>query len=460
MIKIEKLVEESKRGKKEAYSELITSIESDLYKIAKSRLKNDEDIKDAMQEAIMNAYLNIHKLKNNKKFKSWIVKILINECNKIYGNQKRKLEVTEKISSSHTFVDHMDDKLEFDNIVKHLTEKERKIFSLYYEDGLTIKEIAEKLHINENTIKTSLSRGKLKIKKAYKPATIFMFILCLIIATSVIAVSIISYIKSLFEVNSVGIENDGVLTAIEHLDWFQEANMDYIDLGDGNKIKVEYLLMDEMNLYLVFDFTSEKDISKFSDISFPDLKILNENGDVICDEQDLFAEHYSKKTSFKLIENNKNSIKALAYMYTDSFPISKTLDISFSKIMLSKKSILSKNNYLNIPTNANFKINLSEKFINRDYITYKSNNDRIEKAIITETGFYVLFSGNSISKLNKARLIDENGIFYDCYFNSLTDYNFDTVDNIKYIIIANFNNKQNEKLKLIIDDTEYELLKE
>lgn len=42
---MEELVEKSKKGNNQAFSELIISIENELYKIARTRLRNEEDIK-------------------------------------------------------------------------------------------------------------------------------------------------------------------------------------------------------------------------------------------------------------------------------------------------------------------------------------------------------------------------------------------------------------------------------
>ena len=273
-MELENLVEKVKSGNKEAYSELIEYVYNDLYKFALSRLGNEADAQDALQETFINAYLSIHKLKDNKLFKSWITKILINECNHIYKNHKKKIEILDKYTTFGKTADYLDDNLSFQEMLEHLDETQKKIFSLYYDDRLSIKQIANLLNLNENTIKTALHRGRMKIKKAYKPATLLILILCVLITTTVIAVSIISYIKSLFEINSVGIENRGIVMAIEHLDWFQEIEMDYIDMNDGYKVKVEYLLLDEMNLYMVFDITSENDISKFTDVAFPEKAII------------------------------------------------------------------------------------------------------------------------------------------------------------------------------------------
>lgn len=451
MIKIEELVEKAKNGDEEAYSELIMLVKDDLYKIARAKLGNNENVQDAIQNTIINAYFNIGKLRNDQYFKTWITRILINECNRIYKNIKREDKLIEKYINNTDTEECIDDTIDFDSIIMILDENKKKIFELYYKYGLSVKEISKKLNISETNIKSDLYRGRQKIKKSYKSATIFLFILCIFIATSVIAACVISYIKSLFEVGSVGINNDGILMAIENLDWYQETNMDYIDLGDGNKIKVEYLLMDEMNLYLIFDFESEKDISKYSDISLLDLKIVDEDNNVICNRENVFAEQYCKIIGTKSIENNSNNIKALIYIYTDGFPASESLNISFSKIVLAKKMDTKEIDN----TIVNFKINLDEKFVNRKYTTYISENGEIKKSIITETGFYSIIKGNDDISINEVSLIDEAGEIYECYYSRLSEYD----SNCSYIIIGNYYDTKNEKLKLVINDNEYILKK-
>ena len=90
-----KLVNKAKNGDKEAFCELILIVKDDLYKIAKSRLGNKEDdIFDAIQETIISAYISIGKLKKVLSFKSWIIKILINECNDILKKKSNYNEIS------------------------------------------------------------------------------------------------------------------------------------------------------------------------------------------------------------------------------------------------------------------------------------------------------------------------------------------------------------------------------
>ena len=93
---MEELVEKSKKGDNQAFSELIISMENELYKIARTRLRNEEDIKEAVQETIIKTYSSLKKLRNSKFFKTWIIRILINECNNVYSKNKKIIKKKQK----------------------------------------------------------------------------------------------------------------------------------------------------------------------------------------------------------------------------------------------------------------------------------------------------------------------------------------------------------------------------
>lgn len=87
---MEQLVEQAKSGDREAFEKLIMLLEKDLYRIAKLRLNNKEDIFDVVQETIIIAFQSIHKLRQPKYFKTWLIKILINQSNSIYKQKNEK----------------------------------------------------------------------------------------------------------------------------------------------------------------------------------------------------------------------------------------------------------------------------------------------------------------------------------------------------------------------------------
>jgi len=172
---VEELIKKAQKGDSEAYTKLILEVKNDLYKICKTRLSDDDDIDDAVQETMIQTFKQIKRLRDISKFKSWIITILINKCNSIY-RKKHKLLVAESseleayykgINQSNN-IEMTEDDLDFYSIIKDLRYEEKIIIILYYAEKFTTKEIGKILHVSENTVKTRLRRAKLKIKDGYK----------------------------------------------------------------------------------------------------------------------------------------------------------------------------------------------------------------------------------------------------------------------------------------------------
>lgn len=166
---MEELVEKAKNNDKRAFSELIIAIEKELYLIAKTKLKNDDDIGDAIQETIYKSYKNIKKLRDNSIFKTWIIKILMNECNNIIKKKsKYSISYEEKEMEKYLVANDKSDNIEFEDLIKDLDNEEKIILTLYYCSKYTIKEISKISKINENTIKSKMARAKNKIRKQFE----------------------------------------------------------------------------------------------------------------------------------------------------------------------------------------------------------------------------------------------------------------------------------------------------
>lgn len=165
---MDQLVYKAKKGDKQAFTDLILRIEDELYKIARVRLNNNEDIFDAVQETMLSAFKSLNKLKDENYFKTWIIKILINKCNDIYKSKKADIVSLNDNIKTDESDNYSDDNLNFEFIIKYLNYDERIAMTLYYLEEYTTKEISEILKTNENTIKTRIARAKTKIKNNYK----------------------------------------------------------------------------------------------------------------------------------------------------------------------------------------------------------------------------------------------------------------------------------------------------
>lgn len=162
---MEELIEKAKNSDKKAFSELIIAIEKELYLIAKTKLKSDDDIGDAIQETIYKSYKNLKKLRDNSLFKTWIIKILINECNNIYKKKRNyAISYEEKEMENYIVANDEDGNIEFEILIKNLSSEEKLLLTLYYCSKYTIKEISQMTKIKENTIKGKLARARNKIR--------------------------------------------------------------------------------------------------------------------------------------------------------------------------------------------------------------------------------------------------------------------------------------------------------
>lgn len=116
---------------KEEFVALVEEHKLSLYRFAKSILKNDIEVEDAISESILKAYKNKNRLKNKESFKSWMMRIVSNEC----------YDLNEEFSS---------------------------VLVLFYYEDMSIKEISKVLEICEGTVKSRLSRAKSKLKVLLK----------------------------------------------------------------------------------------------------------------------------------------------------------------------------------------------------------------------------------------------------------------------------------------------------
>ena len=167
---LEELVEKAKCNDDEAFAEAMFLVKKDLYLIAKSNLKNEDDVMDCIQETTISAYRNLKKLKDNRFFKTWVIRILINKCNKIYKQRYRKcVSYDEKEMENYLVSDSdLDDNISFDFLIRNLKRDEKNILTLYYCSNFTTKEISKLLKMKESTVRSKIMRAKEKLRKIYK----------------------------------------------------------------------------------------------------------------------------------------------------------------------------------------------------------------------------------------------------------------------------------------------------
>ena len=134
-----------------------------MYHVAKTLLYNDADCADAIQEAIVKAFSSIHTLRRDAYAKTWLVRIVINECYAIM-RQEKKLAFLEDYSVEEA-AEERADYSDLYEAISHLSEEIRLTVTLYYMEGYSVKEIAALMNTTESTVKNRLMRARDKMKK-------------------------------------------------------------------------------------------------------------------------------------------------------------------------------------------------------------------------------------------------------------------------------------------------------
>ncbi len=158
---------------KETFAGLVIDSTDSLYRVSKSILKNDADCEDAVSEAIVKAFGNLASLKKDKHAKTWLTRILINECFHIRKQRKKVtllseedawvLERREENSGNLLEVERYSELYHF---IGKLKENQRLAVILYYYEGYSVKEIASIMEVTQGTVRSRLGRAR-KILKQY-----------------------------------------------------------------------------------------------------------------------------------------------------------------------------------------------------------------------------------------------------------------------------------------------------
>ena len=144
-----------------SFEKLLLQYKSYLYKVAYTYVKDKQVALDILQETSFKAWLNIHTLKDEEKFKPWITKILVNtalnyikkESKVIYIEDENSIIYSEKSIS-------IEEKLDLYDAIDLLKPKYKIVIILKYFDDMKIEDISYVLDVPINTVKSHLKRAK------------------------------------------------------------------------------------------------------------------------------------------------------------------------------------------------------------------------------------------------------------------------------------------------------------
>jgi len=157
-------IKSAKNGDTDEIGNIILENMQSMYRVGFGILRNEDEIQEAISNTIVIVFEKIKTLKHEEFFKTWLIRILINECYKLYNHNKKIVNIEDysnqrNLSYNDEYVD-----IEIRNLIKSLDEDLKEIVILYYLEDFSVKEISKIIKIPEGTVKSRLSRAREKLK--------------------------------------------------------------------------------------------------------------------------------------------------------------------------------------------------------------------------------------------------------------------------------------------------------
>lgn len=176
------------------YEILIRRYNPFLYRIGRTYHYDHEETEDLMQESYVQAYFNLGKFEHRASFKTWLTRIMLNNC----YHQKQKLRTQKEVVLESAAAETQEARPLFhqpsntekimvnkelgrvlENALSLIPEDYRIVFTLRELNGLSIHETVDALQISESNVKVRLNRAKKmlrsEIEKMYSHEDIFEF---------------------------------------------------------------------------------------------------------------------------------------------------------------------------------------------------------------------------------------------------------------------------------------------
>lgn len=167
-------------GDRAAYAELVEKTSPRIYGLALRMLSNEQDAEDVLQETYLKAYKALPDFEKKSSLTTWLYRIAANEALMMIRKKKplqQSVELDDDNDESEALPEIVDwrflpekelasteTRRMLQDAIDRLSSALRIVFLLRDVQGLSVKETADVLGVNENVVKTRLVRARLKLR--------------------------------------------------------------------------------------------------------------------------------------------------------------------------------------------------------------------------------------------------------------------------------------------------------
>lgn len=181
----DKLIQDAKKGSKEAFEEIVKEYQNKIYTLCYRYTGNYEDARDLAQEVFIKVYRNIGKFEGRSSFSTWIYQVAGNTCKDYLRKNKSKSEFSldeevfnkeEDAFTPQVLKDENTPETQYEekekiyllkDAVNRLNPEYKMVIIMREFQDLSYEEIARQTNTSVGTVKSRLNRGRSMLKNLF-----------------------------------------------------------------------------------------------------------------------------------------------------------------------------------------------------------------------------------------------------------------------------------------------------
>lgn len=160
------LVTRAQQGDAAAFDAITRSVYGRFLQVAYRILRDRHRAEDATQQALVNIWRKLPRLREADRFDAWSYRILVRQCYKEAKRHRQEpgLEVADEPVARDEY-GRVGDRDLLERAFVALTTEQRAVMVLHYYLGMTAAEIAEVLGVPLGTVNSRLGRGLERLRR-------------------------------------------------------------------------------------------------------------------------------------------------------------------------------------------------------------------------------------------------------------------------------------------------------
>ena len=180
----QELVRRAKDGDQLAFEQLVTDNEKRIYNLCRRMVGDQEDAAELTQEAFLNAWRGLPGFQAESAFSTWLYRLASNVCLDFLRREKRRkslsltvvsldqeeaveLEIPDQRYAPEGELERLEQRQAIRDGLARLSEEHRQVLVLRELSGLSYREIAQLLGVEEGTVKSRIARARGALRKVF-----------------------------------------------------------------------------------------------------------------------------------------------------------------------------------------------------------------------------------------------------------------------------------------------------